>query len=157
MQPTILQVNMLLSDQATSGAGTIVPAVIGSGGAGNTPFSYNLPAGKKLFWKLEGEFTLGATGGFRFLANNLGNENIYNAVYQIVETVTPTTYNANQTAEAAFANAAAVAGTYSIKAFGSVRNDSTAAGVFSLQFAQNTADVLPITLKAGMHFSLYIE
>lgn len=156
MQPTILQVNMLVADQATSGAGTIVPAIIGSAGTGNTPFSYNLPIGKKIFWKLEGLFTLGATGGFRFLANNLGVESFYNAVYQIVETVTPTTYNANQVAEAAFANAAAVAATYSIKAYGSVINN-TPGGVFSLQFAQNTADVLPITLKAGMHFTLYVE
>lgn len=154
MQPTILQVNVLAVDQATSGAGTIVPAIIGSN-TGNTPFSYNLPIGKKIYWELYGLFTLGATGGFRFVANNAGTESNYIAQWVAEENTTPATIRANQTAQADFANASAVAATYALKAFGEVVNN-TPGGVFSLQFAQNTADVLPITLKAGMMFKLYI-
>lgn len=156
MQPAIFQINTLAADQATTGAGTVVPAIIGSAGAGNSPFSYNLPVGKRIYWELSGLFTLGATGGFRFVADNAGNESNYNAQFAVVDEVTPARFADNQTVQAAFANASAVAGLYSINASGSVTN-GTPGGVFSLQFAQNTADVLPITLKAGMTFKLWIE
>lgn len=153
MQPTILQVNQLVADQAV--ASSVVPIIMGSTGTGNLPFSYNLPALKKIYWELFGLFTLGATGGFRFLADNAGTETFYNAQIAVLDEVTPTRFADNQTTQAVFANASAVAGLYSINASGSIIN-GTPGGVFSLQFAQNTSDVLPITLKAGSFFKLYI-
>lgn len=154
MQPTILQVNTLVVDQAV--ASSLVPIVIGSTGTGNTPFSYpTLPALKKIYWELTGLFTLGATGGFRFLANAGAGVTAYNAQWTVEENTTPATLRSNQTAEAAFANASAVAATYALKAYGSVINGAAQQG-FTLEFAQNTSDLLPITLKAGLFMKLFI-
>lgn len=156
MQPAIFQINTLLVDQPTTGAGTLVPATIGSAGVGNLPFSYNLPIGKKVYFEVEGIFSLGATGGFRFLVDNAGTETIYSVKIAVEENTTPATFRTNLLAQAAFANASAVAANYSLSIKGAITNN-TPGGLLSIQFAQNAADVLPITLRAGMTFKLWIE
>lgn len=156
MQPAIFQINTLVADQATTGAGTVTPAIIGSAGVGNSPFTYTLPALKRIYWELLGIFTLGATGGFRFLANAPGSPAFYVAEWQVFEETTPARFGDIQLTEAAFTNASAVASNYSVKASGSVQA-GVAGGTFTLEFAQNTADVLPITIKAGTTFKLWIE
>lgn len=155
MQPYIAQINTLVVDHATTGGGTVTPAIIGSN-TGNLPFQYTLPALKRIYWELMGVFTLGATGGFRFLANGPAAPGFYIAEWQIFEETTPARFGDVQVTEAAFANASAVASNYSVKAFGSIQAGAVG-GLFSLEFAQNTADVLPITIKAGTTFKLYIE
>jgi len=59
-----------------------------------------------------------------------------------------------QTAEADFANASAVAATYQLVARGTFLNGANA-GTFAFQFAQNTSDVLSITLLAGATFKVW--
>lgn len=118
-----------------------------------TGFSFILGAGKMIAWELQGIFTLGATGGFRFLMHNTSAPTAYNNRIQIVDVTTPATFNAAQSTEAAFANASAVAGNYSINAHGFVL--ANAATTFSIQFAQNTSDVLSITMLRGARMLLW--
>lgn len=154
MQPAIFQINNLVSPFAITSS--IVPATIGSTGTSNLPFTYNLPALKKIYWEMFGLFTLGATGGFRFLAHSSVAPTTYMTQWTINDFTTPTQFGTNQVAEAAFANASAVATTYAVKAFGSLTAAATAT-VFSLQFAQNTSDVLTANILAGTTFKLWIE
>jgi hypothetical protein len=102
---------------------------------------------------VNGIFTLGATGGFRFRANSSTSPTTYNANYQIVNETTPTTFNDSQSAAADFANASAVASNYSINAFGNLV--ANAATTFSLQFAQENSTASPITLLAGFQIKLW--
>ena len=145
------KINALISDDPVTSS--ITPVDIGSAGTGNSAFSVGLQPGNRIKWRLEGLFSLGATGGFRLLAHNTSAPTAYNAVFQIIDLTTPATYNAGQVTEAAFANASAVAGNYSLRAFGSVI--ANAATTFSLQFAQNTSDVLAITMLKGMTFQVW--
>lgn len=138
-KPGIITVNTLAANQAV--ATSIVPVDI-------TGMTFNLPAGKTLMWELDGIFSLGATGGFRVLAHCTSAPTTYNATFQIVNETTPATFQDTQIVEAAFANASAVASNYIYKASGIVV--ANAATVFSLQFAQNTSDALPITMLAGL-------
>lgn len=154
MQPSIFQINTLVAPFPITSS--VVPLTIGSVGTGNLPFTYNLPALKRIYWELRGLFTLGATGGFRFLAHCSAAPANYNAQISVEENTTPATFRVNQVAEAAFANASAVAATYAVRATGSV-TAAAAATVFSLQFAQNTADVLTATIVPGATFKLWIE
>lgn len=159
MQPFIAQINTLIADMTgISNANTgITPVIIGSTGTGNLPCSYNLPAGKKIYFEFDGIVSLGATGGFRFQADNAGVEDIYLAVWECSENTTPATFRANQIAQADFTNAAAVAADYAVKLRGCVRNDATAAGIFSLKVAQNNATANALTVRKGSTFKLFIE
>lgn len=155
MKNQIISSNYLVADHAIASSIATVP--IGSAGTGNTPFTFNLPAGKRAFWRLSALFTLGATGGFRLRANNSQSSAAggYNAQFVVEENTTPATLRNNQTAEADFANASAVAATYALKAYGSVTQGAVD-GTVSLEFAQNTSDVLPITMLEGAQFEVWI-
>lgn len=139
----IITENFLAANQAVSSS--IVPVDV-------TGFTFNLAAGKKLMWEVQGGFSLGATGGFRLLAHTTTAPTTYNATFQIVDETTPTTHQDFQTVEAAFANASAVASNYILNANGIVVANT--ACVFSFQFAQNTSDALPITMLAGLRIRL---
>lgn len=152
MRPFIATTEILLANQAV--ASSIVPVTVGSSGVGNNPFQIALRAGDRIAWEVIALFTLGATGGFRFLADAPAVVTTYNMQAQVVDLTTPATFNFGQVAEAAVANASAVAGTYNLRARGSVVNGATA-GVFAFQFAQNTSDVLPITVLAGAIFRVW--
>lgn len=143
-QQGLRTINRLDADQAVTSS--IVPVDV-------TGFSFALGAARRLYWAFTGIFTLGATGGFRFLAHNTVAPTLYNATFNIRQETTPSVFGAVQTAEAAFTNAAAVAATYQIHADGFIL--SAAATTFSFQFAQNTSDVLSITMKAGATLQLW--
>jgi hypothetical protein len=140
-------------------ASSIVPVTVGISGLNNLPFSINLLANARIAWEVIGLFTLGATGGFRFLANGPAAPSTYNAQYNIndLSSATPAVggrFVNGQVAEADFANASAVATTYQLEAKGSFLNGATA-GAFAFQFAQNTSDALAITMLAGMTFKVW--
>ena|ERR1700754_4126161 len=147
----ILSINSLVSDQSV--VSSITPVDIGVTGSGNTIFSKALSAGARLEWSLEGIMTLGATGGFRLLAHSTTSPTTYNATFQVVDETTLTTFQDAQLTEAAFTNAAAVAGNYLLTAYGTiVANTAT---VFSLQFAQNNSTANAITMNKGAVIKLW--
>lgn len=137
-------INELAADQAVSSS--IVPVDI-------TGFTKALPAGARIQWKLEGIFSLGATGGFRLLAHNTSAPSTYNASFEVVDVTTPATFENVQTTEAAFTNASAVASNYRLQAYGTVI--ANAATTFSLQFAQNNSTANPITMLKGMTLTIW--
>lgn len=138
-QPGIRNINVLAANQPV--ANSVVPAVV-------TGFTFNMGAAKQIFYRLIGLFTLGATGGFRFLVDGPAVVTTYMASFHVRQNTTPTEFGNAQIVEAAFANAAAVADTYQLEVWGYILNGA-AADVFSFKFAQNTADALPITMLAG--------
>lgn len=148
MKPFIATTEILSANDAV--ASSIVPVTIGAAGQPTRPFEVSMGAGVRINWRVEALFTLGATGGFRFLANGPAAPTTFNASYYIVDLTTPTRFDFGQAAEAAVANASAVASTYKLFAYGTVV--ANAAGTFAFQFAQNTSDVLPITILAGAIF-----
>lgn len=115
---------------------------------GTNVFQFALGVGKRIAWKLKAIVSLGATGGFKFLAHNSQAASIYNAAWTMIDGVTPATYNAAQLAEANFANAAAHAVDLQLEAWGVVVNGATA-DVFTLEAAQNSADAASMTIRKG--------
>jgi len=113
-----------------------------------TGFSKAFSAGNRWYWELKGVVTLGATGGFRFAANNTSAPTTYSALWQIVDETTPATFQDAQIVQADFTNASAVASNYLLQASGCCV--ANAATTFSLQFAQNNSTANNITLNAGM-------
>jgi len=139
----IATINTLDADQSV--ASSVTPVDI-------TGFGFLARAGKMIAWRVSAVFTLGATGGFRFLAHNTSAPTRYNARFQVVDLTTPATYNAGMSAEAAVTNASAVAGTYVVEANGLVLANANT--TFSFQFAQNNSTVNEITILAGARFEL---
>lgn len=157
MRPAIYTMEYLRTSQPV--ASSIAPVTAGSSGTDNVPFSVALRAGDRIAWEIVALFTLGATGGFRFLANGPAAPVIYNAQYNIndLSSATPAVggrFVNGQVAEADFANASAVATTYQLRAAGILINGVNA-GTFAFQFAQNTSDALAITLLAGATFKVW--
>lgn len=157
MRPALFSMEVLQTGQAV--ASSIVPVTAGISGANNLPFAVTLRANDRIRWEVIALFTLGATGGFRFVANGPAAPTTYNALFDVVDLATATPAAAGRfsggiIAEADFANASAVATTYQLKARGSFLNGANA-GTFAFQFAQNTSDVLPITLLAGATFAVW--
>lgn len=140
----IQSINTLAADQAVSSS--VVPVDI-------TGFTKSLPAGAKIYWELDGIFSLGATGGFRLLAHSTTLPTTYTAKFQVVDETTPATFQDAQTVEAAFTNASAVTGNYLLQASGTVV--ANAATVFSLQFAQNNSTANPMTMLKGMVLKIW--
>lgn len=139
----IQTINILTADLSTNT--DIVPNDI-------TGFTFNLQAAGRLRWFIRGVFTLGATGGFRFVANSTVAPTTYNAEWLAFDETTPATFRDAQIAQADFTNASAVAGNYILQGFGEIT--AAAATVFSLQFAQNNSTANNITLRAGMTLEL---
>jgi hypothetical protein len=150
-QPGIQTANSLPTIQPV--VSSIVPIDIGSTGVGNTAFTFNLGAAKRLYWEVDGGFSLGATGGFRFLAHCTVAPTTYQAKFQVVDETSPATFQDEQIAEVAFTNASAVAGNYLFTASGFVL--SAGATVFSIQFAQNNSTVNAINMLPGMVIKLW--
>lgn len=93
-------------------------------------------------------FTVGATGGVRAQVAVPAGGSAFIASITLQNTVAPSTTIATQTASAAFTNAAANAGTHWLEIEVTVVNGSTAGSV-DLQMAQNTSDVLTLTILKG--------
>src|SRR5688500_20278030 len=128
MRPAIFSMEILRTSQAVASA--IIPVTAGISGANNLPFSIELRANDRIRWEVIGLFTLGATGGFRFLANGPAAPTTYNAQYNIndLSSATPAVgarFVSGQIAEADFANASAVATTYQLQAHGTFLNGAT--------------------------------
>ena len=137
-------INFLAANQAVTSS--ITPVDI-------TGFTFTINAGKRVYWELKGIFSLGATGGFRFLAHNTSAPTTYNATFQVVDETTPATFQDAQLVEAAFTNASAVASNYLLSGYGNIIANATT--TFSIQFAQNNSTANPITMQAGATLSLW--
>lgn len=92
--------------------------------------------------------TVGATGGLRLQLVVPAGGTIFNATIKLFNTVAPSLTTAAQAASAAFTNAAANAGTHWVEVEATIVNGATA-GFVDLQFAQNTSDVLTMTVLRG--------
>jgi len=123
----------LAASQTVSASVTLVDA---------TGLTFPVTAGKKYHFRINGGFTLGATGGFKFRldAPALGVGSNYNNNQQVTDGVTasPGAVIANSiVALADFANALAVAGNHTLDMEGDYKPD--ASGNLKLQFACNSA------------------
>lgn len=93
-------------------------------------------------------FSVGATGGVRCQLVVPAGGTIFNATIKLFNTVAPSLTTAAQAASAAFTNAAANAGTHWLEVEATIVNGATA-GTIDLQMAQNTSDVLTMTVLRG--------
>lgn len=156
MKPYITNKEILSADDPV--ASSVAPVTIGAANQPTRAFEWAMAAGQRIEWFVMAIFSLGATGGFRFLANGPAAPTTFNAQFNIIDLTTAapagTQYNFAQTAEAAVANASAVASNYRLLAYGTLV--ANAAGTFAFQFAQNTSDVLPITILAGATFTVNV-
>ncbi len=100
---------------------------------------------KLRFWV---PFSVGATGGVRAQLVVPAGGVIFNATILLYNTVAPSMTSAAQAASAAFTNALANAGTHWMLVEATIVNGATAGNV-DLQMAQNTSDVLSLTILRG--------
>lgn len=91
---------------------------------------------------------VGATGGIRAQIAVPAGGTIFMAVFKLFNNVAPSLTTSVQTASAAFTNALANAGISWLEIEVTVVNGATAGNV-DLQMAQNTSDVLTLTIKRG--------
>lgn len=120
-----------------------------------TGFVVPVAVGQVVHWELDGLFTLGATGGFRFQPTCPAGITDISSGWYSAEAVTPTRLDFPATTQTPFTNAAAVAATYIVKAKGSFTVGATA-GNFSMQFAQNNSTANAIAIVAGMTLKVQI-
>jgi hypothetical protein len=92
--------------------------------------------------------TVGATGGLRAQIVVPAAGTIFNATIKLFNTVAPSLTTATQAASAAFTNAAANAGTHWLEIEATIVNGVNA-GSIDIQLAQNTSDVLSLTVLRG--------
>lgn len=93
-------------------------------------------------------FSVGATGGLRLQIVVPAGGVLFEATIRLQDTVTPAVVVAEQQASAAFTNALAVAGDHWLEVEATIINGATAGNV-DIQMAQNTSDVLSLTVKRG--------
>lgn len=142
--PGIRSINRLTANQAV--ASNITPELMGD-------FNFDCLANGVFAFEWWGAFSVGATGGCRFLVVSPAGSTV-TIPYLVLNTVTPASIGSVVTvANTAFANALAVAGTHILRANGLIVNGATP-GQIQFQFAQNTSDVLPITMLAGSYVQL---
>jgi|SRR5688572_989279 len=92
--------------------------------------------------------TVGATGGLRLQIVVPAGGTIFEATIKLFNTVAPSLTTAEQQASAAFTNALANAGDHWLEVEATIVNGATA-GNIDIQMAQNTVDVLTLTIKRG--------
>jgi len=93
-------------------------------------------------------FNVGATGGIRAQIAVPAGGTIFLATIVLYNNVAPSITTSLQTASAAFTNAVANAGLSWLEIEATIVNGNTAGNV-DLQIAQNTSDVLTLTVKRG--------
>lgn len=93
-------------------------------------------------------FTVGATGGIRANVAVPAGGTIYQAEFKLFNNVAPSLTTSMQNAAADFTNAVANAGDSWLEIELLVVNGATA-GTVDLKMAQNTSDVLTLTIKRG--------
>jgi len=97
--------------------------------------------------------TVGATGGVRATVAVPAAGTLYNVSFELINTVAATVAGAVQAAAADFTNALANAGSHILKIEGTIVNGANAGNV-DIQLAQNTSDVLTLTVEAGGFMSV---
>lgn len=100
---------------------------------------------KLRFWV---PLSVGATGGVRAQIVVPAGGAVYEATFQLFNTVAPSLTTAIQAASAVFTNALANAGSHWLLIEAYIENGSTAGNV-DLQIAQNTSDALSLTVLKG--------
>lgn len=93
-------------------------------------------------------FTVGATGGIRAQVVVPAGGVVFEVTIKLFNTVAPSLTTAEQQASAAFTNALANAGDHWLEIDAYIANGATA-GNIDLQMAQNTSDVLTLTISRG--------
>jgi hypothetical protein len=91
---------------------------------------------------------VGATGGVRAQLVVPSGGTLFNCTFKLFNTVAPGLTTAAQTSSSIFTNALANAGTHWLEVEATVIN-GTASGTVSLEMAQNTSDILPLTILRG--------
>jgi hypothetical protein len=101
-------------------------------------------------------FTVGATGGIKFLVNAPAAPTIYLLSWKLLQFGTPGTLldTAVQKAQANIANAAAGAGTNFLEAVLFFKNGANGGSV-ALQFAQNSSVAATLTIEQGGIMEIY--
>jgi len=92
--------------------------------------------------------TVGATGGVRAQIVVPAGGVVFEATFELYNTVAPSLTTAEQQASAAFTNALANAGDHWLVIEAMIVNGATAGNV-DIQMAQNTADALSLTISRG--------
>lgn len=92
--------------------------------------------------------TVGATGGVRLQIVVPAGGTVFEATIKLFNTVAPSLTTAEQQASAAFTNALANAGDHWLEVEAMIVNGVTAGNV-DIQMAQNTVDVLSLTISRG--------
>ena len=105
-------------------------------------------AGQSQHFRAYIPFSVGATGGIRAQVVVPAAGTIFINSIKLINTVAPTITTAEQTASAAFTNAAANAGNHWLEIEGTVVNGVNA-GFIDAQIAQNTSDALSLTVLRG--------
>lgn len=151
MQPGLLSFVRLAADQSVAASTVLVDL-----GAGTTAFSFTLPANKTVMLKAFLPFTVGATGGFKLQLTASQTPVDYTAAWEAIDGVTasPGAQVASIiTAQAAFANAWAVAGNHEIQLNASLKGHATLSATVTIQFACNSA-ANAITILKGAFMEL---
>lgn len=113
-----------------------------------TGLSFPIAATQRVHARFHFIFSVGATGGIRSqIVVPAAVTNFINTIL-LWNTVAPSVTSGSQTSSAAFTNALANAGTHFIDMELDLENGANA-GTVDLQFAQNTSDVLTLTLFRG--------
>lgn len=120
---------------------TIVPATVG--------LASPIAAGERQNLRWWVPFSVGATGGIRAVVSVPAGGTIFLASFMLVNTVAPAIVTPQvQVASAAVTNALANAGNHWLEVNATIVNGATAGNV-DLLIAQNTSDVLVLTVLQG--------
>lgn len=144
MKPVITSYQRSATDQAVAASVTLVTA---------TGFTFVLGATKTILIKASLPFSVGASGGFKFQLTSSQTLVDYLAAWEAIDGVTasPGAQVASvQVAQAAFANAWAVAGNHLCNLYASLKGHATLASTISLQIACNSAANAFTLLKGAM-------
>lgn len=118
----------------------IVPATVG--------LTSPIAANETQHFRAKIPVTVGATGGVRAVVDVPAGGTLFIASITLINTVAATVAGAVQAASAAFTNALANAGSHILEIEGTIVNGATA-GNIDILLAQNTSDVLTMTVEAG--------
>lgn len=125
-------------------------ATLGSAGTFFGQLAPQIAAGQTMAIRAWIPFSVGATGGIRLQVVVPAGGTLFNISITLHNTVAPAITDAMQVASAAFTNALANAGNHWVEVEGEIVNGVTA-GTVDIQIAQNTVDVLSLTVLRGAH------
>jgi len=123
-------------------------AVTSSAALVTTGLTSPIAAGQTQHIKAYLPVSVGATGGIRLQVAVPAGGVIFVMSFRLQNTIAPATVVAQQVASAAFTNALANAGNHWCVIEGTIVNGATAGNV-DVQIAQNTVDILTLTLLRG--------